>query len=72
MAILGHAGLGLDDAVVRPQAKVPAADVDGIVVVERGDFAIGIAVGPVDPVVQAPQQAVDAVLLVAFDETFKK
>src|SRR5262249_6542664 len=68
-AVLRLAGLQLDVAGVGPDAEVAAAEVDHLAGLERLDAAAAVAVGAVDPVVQAPDKAVDAVLLVALHET---
>src|SRR5207248_11629480 len=55
------AGVGLE-------AEVAAADVHDLAGLDRLDHAARVAVGAVEPVVEAPDQAVDAVLLIAFLE----
>src|SRR5262249_48480120 len=60
---------GVEVAAVGPDAQVAARDVHGLARLCRADAAAAIAVGHVDPVVEAPGQCVDTVLLVALDET---
>src|SRR5690349_8274244 len=66
VAILRLAGFGLDQALIRANAEIAAADVDRLPGLEGADGAAAVAVGAVDPVVQAPEQPIGAVLLVSF------
>ena len=68
-AVLRLAGLRVSNSpVVGLEAKVAAADVDDLAGLDGFDHAAGIGIGAIDPIVDAPGQAVDAMLLVAFLE----
>src|SRR5262249_24467493 len=56
----------LDQALIRLDAKIAAADADHRSGLDGLDGAARIAVGAIEPAVQAPDQAVGAMLLVAF------
>src|SRR5262249_14343536 len=55
-------------AGVRLDAEVAAADVERLASLRRLHHAAAVAVGAVDPVVEPPDEAVDAVLLIAREE----
>src|SRR5437762_2962311 len=65
---LGAPGLGIDQALVRPNAKIPTVDVHHGPSLDGLDPAAAVAVGAVDPVIESPREAVDAMLLIAFHE----
>src|SRR5207302_2715190 len=67
-AELRLAGDRLELAGVGLETEVAAADVDDLAGLDRLDHAARVAVGAVEPVVEAPDQAVDAVLLIALPE----
>src|SRR5262249_9173906 len=67
-AVLRLTALQVDLAGVGLDAKIATANVHDLAGLERLDLAAAVAVGAVDPVVQAPDEAVDAVLLVALGE----
>src|ERR1700722_17321669 len=76
-AELRLAGDGLEFAGVGLEAEITAADIDDALQdfawdklrrLAGLDLPAGIAVGAVDPVVDAPGKAVDAMLLIAFLE----
>ena len=67
-AELGLAGLSVDQALVGANAKIPAANVQRLPSLHGLRPAAAVAVGAVDPVIQPPDEAIDAVLLVALGE----
>src|SRR2546427_5445 len=67
-AILRLAGLQVNQALVGADAEVAAAEVHHGPRLERLDPAAAVAVGTVNPVVEPPDETVDAVLLVALLE----
>src|SRR5205807_2229827 len=67
-AELGLAADRLDQALVRLDAKVAAANTHRCAGLDRFDRAARIAVGAVQPVIEAPDEAVDAMLLIALLE----
>ena len=67
-AVLGLAALGLELARVGLEPEVAALDVHRLARLERADRAAAVAVGPVDPAVEAELEAVEPVLLVALGE----
>ena len=59
------AGAGVNQALGRPDPKVAAVDAGGVACKEGTDLSAAVTIGAVDPVVEAPQQRVHPVLLVA-------
>ena len=60
---------GFDFARARPNSQIASVDVDDFTGCLRLNRTAAVAVGHVNPVVEAPFKAVDAVLLIAFDES---
>src|SRR5262249_25621439 len=67
-AILRYPGLCIDQALVGSNAQIAAAEIDRLTRLDRLYPAAALSIGAVDPIVQAPYQAVDAMLLVAFEK----
>ena len=66
-AILRLAALGLELARVRPEPEIAAVDRRQLSRLQRPHPPAAVAVGPVNPAVQAELEAVESMLLVAFD-----
>src|SRR5439155_7731461 len=64
-AVLGLAGLGIDQPFIGTDTEVAAANVQFGARFDRLDLAAAVAVGAIDPVVQSPGKAVHAVLRIA-------
>src|SRR5262249_49780444 len=67
-AVLRLAALGFEGSVVGPGAEVAALDVAGLARLDGFDLAAAVAVGAVDPAVEAVLEAVDEVLRVPLSE----
>src|SRR5262245_49625386 len=67
-AVLSLAALGLELAGVRAKAEVAAVDRRALAGFPRAHHAAAVAVGAIDPAVQAQLESIEPMLLVAFDE----
>src|SRR5215475_8997644 len=67
-AVLGQAGFRLNLASLRLDAEIAAAQVHDFPRLQRLDDTSALAVGSIDPAVEAPGQAVDTMLLIALGE----
>src|SRR5437899_1437332 len=71
-AVLSLAGLSIDQPFIRTDAEVAAADIELGAGLDRADASAAVAVGAVDPIVEPPNQTIDAMLRVAWIETDKQ
>src|SRR5688572_22227916 len=70
---LGVACHGFDAALVGSHAEIAAADCHGALVrmVRHADDPVTVPVGPVDPIIETPDQPIHAVLRIPFPEAGK-
>ena len=67
--ILCHTRLCFQFSRLGTNAKVPRVNIDLSTALDRRDDPAVVAVGPVDPVVQAPPQCIDLMLRIRHDKT---
>src|SRR5437588_3365248 len=61
-AELRLAGLGVNEPLIGPNAKIAPANVKRLSGLDRARPSAAVAVGTVDPVVQTPNEAIDTML----------
>ena len=64
VAILALASLGFDEPFIRANSEIAPADAQWLTALEGDNVAAAVSVGAVDPVIQAPEQTVNAMLLI--------
>src|SRR5260370_35864775 len=67
LAVLSLARLRLEGAVIGPKAKIATADANHLTSLGGFDLAAAAAVGSVTPVVQSPDDTVQAMLRLALN-----
>src|SRR5260221_13964977 len=67
-AVLGLPSLDFDFAGLGPDAEIAAGDIDFLTGFHRTNDAAAVAIGAVNPIIQAVGQSIQAMLLIAFAE----